>query len=98
MGVYKYDPEDLNEAVAGLGRLKSDYENASQVREASAGVFGYSGLAGAVEDFVDNWKHHREQQLETLTGTHESLRDITENYVEQDQSAADELRNQGGGN
>ena len=92
MGIYKYDPADLTDAVNGLAQLKSDYENASAVREESAGVFGYEGLAGAVEEFVDNWKHHREQQLETLKGTQESLANIVENYLDQDQSGAAELR------
>jgi hypothetical protein len=97
VGTYKYDPDDLGDAVAGLGRLQSDYESASQVQEAAAGVFGYPGLAGAVEDFVDNWRHHRENQLETLSGTRESLQSITENYLEQDRAGAAELRDQAGG-
>ena len=90
-GIYKYDLDDLGEATDGLGTLKSNFENASQVREGYDGAMGYDDLRDAVEEFVDNWKHNRERQLETLGSAQEALAGITQNYVDFDQAGVTTL-------
>ncbi len=67
--------------------MRSDFENASQVRESRDDALGYGDLRGAMADFVDNWKHNRERQLETLSSAEEALTGITENYVAFDEQA-----------
>lgn len=91
MGTKTYDVPILEATATGLAQLRSDYETASQVREEAASAFGYEGLAGAVEEFVDNWKHNRDRQLETIEGVQQTLVDVAANYVEHDSCAVDEL-------
>jgi hypothetical protein len=95
--VYKYDLEDLSEAASGLATLKSDFEQASAVREEANDAFGYSDVQGAVQDFVDNWKHNRERQLETLTSAQEALSGIRETYVAMDAEGVNQLQDSGSG-
>ncbi len=89
--IYRYDVAELAEAEQGLARLKSDFENASRIREEHDAALGYGDLRGAVGDFVDNWKHNRERQLQTLESAQEALAGITENYVAFDAQAVDAL-------
>lgn len=88
MGVYRYDIDDLHRTASGLQTLRADFEQASRAREHASGAFGYADLSGAVEQFVDNWKHNREKQIEAIGGAAEALTTITENYVEQDAAGA----------
>jgi hypothetical protein len=92
---YRYDIDDLVDAANGIRTLTSEFENASQVREEASDAFGYPDLRGKVEDFVDNWRHNRERMLETLTGAHEALQGISENYLEFDQNGVASLRDDG---
>lgn len=94
-GIYKYDVDDLGETASGLRTLQSDFEHASSMRSQAAGAMGYSDLRGAIEEFVDNWKHNRDRQLEAIGAAAEALGTIVDNYVEGDTSAAAELRNGG---
>lgn len=91
MGEYRYDVEELQDTAAGLAVLESDFASASEVRESAAGAFGWSWLEGAVDSFVDNWRHNREKQIETLQGTHEALAEISETYVAFDREAVAQL-------
>jgi hypothetical protein len=95
VGTWKYDLAELEGTASGLRTLQSDFETASQVREAAGGAFGYPWLAGAVESFVDNWKHNREQQIETISKTREALVEIIQNYVDLDQAGVDQLNETG---
>lgn len=88
---YRYDLDDLGETHRNLGRLRSDYEGASQAAEDVEGSLGYDSLRGAVEEFVDNWKKHREKQLATMEETETALADICEGYVEFDESGVTQL-------
>jgi hypothetical protein len=91
MGTKIYDVPILEATANGLAQLRSDFETASAVREEAASAFGYEGLAGAVEEFVDNWKHNRERQLETIDGVQKAIVDVAANYVEHDACAVNEL-------
>lgn len=95
--IYKYDLEDLSEAASGLATLKSDFETASAVREEANDAFGYSNVQGAVEDFVNNWKHNRERQLETLASAQQALAGIRETYVAMDAEGVSQLQDSGDG-
>jgi len=92
MAQYKYDLEELTSVSSGLATLKGDYENASRDRGDAHGALGYGDLQGAMRDFVDNWKHERSKQLEAIEGASEALKKIIENYVEFDETSADQLR------
>lgn len=94
-GIYKYDVDDLGDTAAGLRALKSDFAHASTAREEAAGALGYGELRGAVAEFVDNWKHNRERQLDAIDAAAEALDGIVANYVEADSSAAQALRSGG---
>ena len=94
-GIYKYDVDDLGDTASGLSTLKSDFENASRARSEASGAMGYGDLRGAVEEFVDNWKHNRERQLEAIAAAAEALDSIVTNYVDGDENAAGELRSGG---
>jgi hypothetical protein len=95
MGIYKYDFEDLSDTASGLARLRSDFANASSVKEEAADSFGYGDLIGAVEEFVDNWSANREKQLETLESAKTALDDIVENYRSLDADGVAELEDSG---
>ena len=88
MGVYTYDVDDLHRTASGLQSLRADFEQAS-------GAFGYGDLSGAVEQFVGNWKHNRERQIEAIGGAAEALTTITDNYVDQDEAVAQAVRSMG---
>lgn len=94
-GIYKYDVDDLGDTAGGLRTLKSDFENASSLRSQASGAMGYDDLRGAVQEFVDNWKHNRERQLEAIDAAAEALDGIVTNYVDGDEKAASELRSAG---
>jgi hypothetical protein len=90
--VSRYDLEDLAEAEAGAVQLKADFEGASEFQERNEAAVGYPGLAGALNEFVDNWSHKREKMLESLESTRQALNEIRTNLREHDTTAADELR------
>jgi hypothetical protein len=92
---YRYDLEDLVEAANGMQSLRSSFENASSVREEADDAFGYPDLKDKVKDFVDNWKHNRERQLEAIGAAHEALQGISEGYVEFDANGVAELQDEG---
>lgn len=94
-GIYKYDVDELGQTASGLRTLQSDFENASSMRSQASGAMGYGDLRGAIEEFVDNWKHNRDRQLEAIGSAAEALGGIVDNYVEGDTSAAAELRSGG---
>jgi hypothetical protein len=91
VGEYRYDLDELHDTASGLRRLQSDFENASTVRQAAAGAFGWSWLEGAVDSFVENWEHNRSKQIETIQKTHEALTEITANYVALDTEGVAQL-------
>jgi hypothetical protein len=90
--VSRYDLEDLAEAETGAAQLKADFEGASKFQERNEGAVGYPGLAGALNEFVDNWSHKREKMLESLESTRQTLTEIRTNLREHDTAAAGELR------
>ncbi len=92
MGSYRYDVADLHDTVAGLWRLKSEYDGASRSRSNASSALGYSSLRGAMEEFVENWSYNRDRQLEEITETAKALGAIVDNYVKGDEAAAAELR------
>lgn len=92
MGVYKYDLAELTSVSSGLATLKGDYENASRDRGNADSAFGYPDLQRAMRDFVDNWKHERDKQLEAIEGAGGALKKIIENYEKYDADSAEELR------
>lgn len=91
-GPYKYDVDDLGDCASGLRTLKSDYEGATSSRRGASGALGYASLRGAMQDFVDDWKHNRDRQLDEIEATAEALDKIIDNYVTGDQKAASSLR------
>lgn len=92
MAQYKYDLEELTAVSSGLATLRGDYESASRERGEVDGALGYGDLRSAVRDFVDNWKHERDKQLEAIGGAAEALDKIIANYVEYDADSAEGLR------
>ena len=92
MGVFRYDLYELTSVSDGLAALKGDYENASRSRGEVDGALGYGDLRGAVQDFVGNWKHERDKQLEAIEGASQALRTIIDGYVAYDDGAAEQLR------
>ena len=91
-GTFKYDLAELTTVASGLATLASDFENASKTREDADGALGYGDLRGAVREFVDNWSHERDKQIEAINGSSEALAEIIDNYVEYDETSADQLR------
>ena len=94
-GIYKYDVADLGNTAQGLRTLKGDFEGASRTRERASDALGYPKLRAAVEEFVDNWEHNRERQLEAIESAAEALDKITESYVDGDEKGAAALREGG---
>ena len=94
-GIYKYDVDDLTQTASGLRTLHSDFSSASEARRDASGAMGYGDLRGAVEEFVDNWEHNRERQLEAIDAAAEALDGIVTNSVDGDENAAAELRSGG---
>lgn len=92
MGVFMYDLYELTSVSDGLAALKGDYENASRSRGEVDGALGYGDLRGAVQDFVANWTHERDKQLEAIEGGSQALRRIIDGYVAYDESSAEQLR------
>lgn len=91
-GTFKYDLEELTTVQEGLRTLASDFESASSTRKDADSALGYGDLRSAVRDFVDNWSHERDQQIEAINGSAEALTEIIDNYVEYDETSADQLR------
>ena len=92
MGVFKYDLVELSSVSSGLTTLKNDYENASRERGDAHGALGYGSLQNVLGEFVDNWKHERSKQLEAIQGSSQVLQKTISSYVEYDEDAAEQLR------
>ncbi len=52
--IYKHDLDDLADAETGATQLKTDFDGASDFQEQGEGSVGCPGLAGALDEFVDN--------------------------------------------
>lgn len=91
-GPYKYDVADLGEAASGLRTLQADYEGATRSRRGASADLGYSSLRSAMQEFVDDWEHNRDRQLEEIEATATALGQIIDDYVSHDADGAAELR------
>lgn len=91
MTTYKYDVAELQDTQARLHALAGDFAHASSIRDSYDGAMGYPSLRDAVQQFTDNWSHHRDKQIEAIDGAATMLGDICKNYVDFDRGATHQL-------
>lgn len=87
-----YDLDSLNNLVSDLQTIHGDYSGIDGSMDTAAAAAGYSSLAGALNDFSDNWSRNRAKQLEDLEGAHTSLAEIVGQLEEYDDNGVTKLR------
>jgi len=75
---------------AGLGRIMAALQQA-EATQPGVGVLGSGELAGAVDDFVDNWKIHRKKLVASVEAHQKMALDSAEAYENTDEGLAREL-------
>jgi len=74
----------------GLGRIRDALQHA-EATQSGVGVLGSGELAGAVDDFVDNWKIHRDKLVASVEAHQKMTTDSAEAYENTDEGLAKEL-------
>ena len=75
---------------AGLVRIIDALQRA-EATQPGVGVLGSGELAGAVEEFVDNWKIHRNKLVASVEAHQKMALDSAEAYENTDEGLAREL-------
>ncbi|MDQ3990666.1 MAG: hypothetical protein M3228_15280 [Actinomycetota bacterium] len=75
---------------AGLGRIK-DALHQAEATQPGVGVLGSGELAGAMDEFVDNWKIHRKKLVASVEAHQKMAVDSAEAYEDTDEGLAKEL-------
>lgn len=79
---------------AGLGAIKDALQHA-EAAQPGAGVLGSGELAGAMDEFVDNWKIHRDKLISSVDAHQKMATDSAEAYENTDEGLAKELTKHG---
>jgi len=79
---------------AGLGRIREALQHA-EATQPGAGVLGVGGLAEAMDDFVDNWRIHRDKLVSSVEAHQKMATDSAEAYESTDEELAKELTKHG---
>ena len=86
----KIDLALIRATGAGLGRIRDALQHADATKP-GAGVLGLGGLAGAMDDFVDNWEIHRKKLVSSVEAHEKMATDSAEAYENTDEGLAKEL-------
>lgn len=86
----KVDLALIRATGAGLGRIRDALQHA-EAASPGAGVLGVGGLAGAMDDFVDNWEIHRRKLVSSVEAHQKMATDSAEAYESTDEQLAGEL-------
>ncbi len=65
------------------------------IRSTGVGMLGSGELAGAMDDFVDNWKIHRDKLVASVEAHPKMATDSAEAYESTDEELAKELTKHG---
>ena len=86
----KVDLALIRATGAGLGRIK-DALHQAEATQPGVEVLGSGELAGAVDEFVDNWKIHRKKLVVSVEAHQKMALDSAEAYENTDEGLAKEL-------
>ncbi len=56
----------LADSERRLGKLKSEFDSLDHQKEDLQGVWGSGDIAGAMDEFFDNWSHYRKKLLASI--------------------------------
>ncbi len=84
----------LRATGAGLGQIKDALQHA-EVSKPGVEVLGSGELAGAMDEFVDNWKIHRGRLVSSIEAHQKMAIESAEAYESTDAGLAKELTKQG---
>ena len=84
----------LRATGAGLGRIKDALQHA-EADKPGVGILGSRYLAEAMDDFVDNWKIHRNKLVSAVEAHQKMAIESAEAYENTDKGLAKELTKHG---
>lgn len=90
----KIDLGLLRATGAGLGQIKDVLQQAEAAKP-GVEVLGSGELAGAMDEFVDNWKIHRDKLVSSIEAHQKMAVESAEAYENTDTELAKELTTHG---
>ncbi|MFG2308812.1 hypothetical protein ACGFS9_09005 [Streptomyces sp. NPDC048566] len=60
------DDDLLKKSARSLKKIRHEFEDTEKHQEDLKGIWGSGEIAGAMDDFADNWDYHRKQLLESI--------------------------------
>jgi nucleoid-associated protein YejK len=78
----------LQETAGSLGMLIEEFNRASQIVDDNRGAIGENALLHALDDFVDNWKVHRDELLESMKAVYDMATQSHDGYIQVDNELA----------
>ncbi|WP_327429109.1 hypothetical protein [Streptomyces sp. NBC_01236] len=77
------DDKLLVKTAKSLKKIQYEFEHTEEHQDDLKGVWGSGQIAGAMDDFADNWDYHRKQLLESIKtvgelaeGCHQAFKDL----------------------
>jgi hypothetical protein len=92
----KVDLDLLEDTADALEQLRAEFADASQIADDYRGVLGSGEVADAVDDFVGNWRRHREKLINSIESLETMAEDSARTYREVDSELADSVQPPGG--
>ncbi len=96
-GDLKVNYAALDNSEQALQRIAAELENAEANRDADAGIWGSSDVAGAMGEFVDNWDRHRGKLVESLKSVGQMCAGSRRAFSGTDRQLGDKMANAGEG-
>lgn len=85
------DLDALDARASDLRGLAREFRGSARQGAAARAAVGHERVAGALEEFTDNWRRHRDALVSSLDAVAQMARDSHDAYVETDEQLAAEL-------
>jgi hypothetical protein len=80
--------EQVENTLTGLTR---EFQNIQAQEQGYAGAYGSGDIAGAMNDFADNWSYHRGKILQSMQSLCQNVREVRTEASQFDTNLADQV-------
>ena len=88
MGDLEVDLDMLGETAGSLGMLIHEFDRAAAIVEDAETAIGRNALLDEMREFVEEWKHNRENLLQSMDAVYKMATESREAYIQVDNDLA----------